>query len=187
MATLTATSEDTRVYEIAVLYPFPFTQKEEQTLLKEVEGIFAEAGGTQVAKDAWGRRGLAYKIGGYDEGNFVIYYYEFDPEKLKEMDQALRIVPGVLRHIIVKPPKGYQIVKFSEEYERWLNERETVHEKREREEEEKIRQRVADRAKRQVKKAEEMKKKEVVEKKKPMEEAELDEQLEKLISEDLEL
>jgi len=185
MPTLTETSEDTRVYEIAVLYPFPYTQKEEQTLLKEVEGIFAEAGGIQVTKDAWGRRGLAYKIGGYDEGNFVIYYYEFDPEKLKEMDQALRIVPGVLRHLIIKPPKGYQIVKYSEEYERWMKERETVHEKREREEEEDIKRQVADRAKRQAKKAE--KKPKTDEAKKPMESGEIDKQLEKLISDDLDL
>ena len=181
MPTLIPSSEDVRIYECAVLYPYPFNQKEEQDLLKEVEGYFDEVGAKQIAKDAWGRRGLAYPIEGFSEGSFVIYYYEIDPLKVKEVDQALRIQKNVLRHMFVKPPKHYQIVKFGEAYEKWLKERETVGEVRAREKEEKVKEQVAKKAKRQAKISTEKKKPEA---QKPVEEGVITEQIDKLISDD---
>src|SRR5262245_49834306 len=120
MPTLTASSEDVRIYECAVLYPYPLTQKQEQDLLKEVEGYFEEAGAKLVAKDPWSQRGLAYGVKGFSEGCFVIYYYEMDPLKVKEVDHSLKINKNVLRHLFVKPPKNYQILKYSELYQTWL-------------------------------------------------------------------
>ena len=113
MAVLTASSEDTRVYELCILYGYPTPQKEEAELLKQVEALFDEAGAKIIEKDSWGKRGLAYTIGGFDQGVYVVYYLDMDPSKLKEMDSAIRIVPGLLRHIIVKPPKDYELLKFS--------------------------------------------------------------------------
>lgn len=184
MPTIDTTSEDTRIYELCVLYPFPVTQKEEQEILKEVEAIVTEAGGQQVAVDKWGRRGLAYKIGGYEEGNYIIYHYEIDPSKIDEIDNALRITKGILRHMIVKPPKGYEIEKYSEKYEEWLKTRADEEVNKEKEREEAIAKKVAERAKRQVKKAETEKKE--VEKAAPktVKKEELQEELEKLISDD---
>jgi len=183
MPTLTASSEDVRVYEVAVLYPSVLHQKEEQQTLKEVETLFAEAGAKLMEKDAWSRRGLAYSIRGHKEGNFVMYYFEMDPAKLKEVDEALRIIPHILRHLIVKPPKGYQVIKFSAEYDQWLKTRETDAQKKDREKEEALQRQVADKAKRQARRATE-KKKEIVEESSPIEEDKLTEELEKLISDD---
>lgn len=140
-----------RIYEIAVLLPYPMGQKEQQQAVKEIENIFKEAGAREVSKDVWGQRGLAYPINGSSEGNFIIYHQEIDPSKVREIDTALRIVPGVLRHIVVTPPKGYRIVKYSESYEVWLKERESASEKTKREREEEIQKSIADKAKRQVK------------------------------------
>ena len=184
MPTLTPSSEDVRVYEVTVLYPYPLNQKEENDLLKEVDQAFAEVGATLIESDKWGRRGLAYNIKGYDEGNFIVYYYEMDPTKLQELDEALHIMSGVLRHMIVKPPKGYQVVKFSESYNTWLKERETESDKKEREKEEKIKKQVAERAKRQVKRAGEKKMEAKKEEVAPVEEGQISEQLDKIISDD---
>ncbi|PIR49519.1 30S ribosomal protein S6 [Candidatus Peregrinibacteria bacterium CG10_big_fil_rev_8_21_14_0_10_54_7] len=183
MPLLAPSSEDTRVYEITVLYPASISQKEEQQVLKEIEELLKEADAKLMEKDTWGKRGLAYNIGGHSEGNYAVFYYDMDPGKLKEVDEALRIIPNVLRHLIVKPPKGYQVVKFSEEYERWLKTRETDAEKKRREKEEALQKRVADKAKRQVKRATEQKK-DIVEKITPIEEEKLTQELEKIISDD---
>lgn len=183
MPTLTPSSEDVRIYEVAVLYPHPMNQKEEQQVLKDVEQIFKEAGAKEIEKDAWGSRGLAYKIGGYDQGSFVIYYYEMDPSKLKEVNVALHIVPNLLRHLVVKPPKNYQVRKYSEQYKTWLKERETEDDKRSRETEEALKKKVADRAKRQAKRAEEQKK-ETETSAAPVEKEKLSKELDKIISDD---
>lgn len=183
MPTLTPSSEDTRIYECCVLYPTTLSQKDEQQVVKDVEGFFSEVGAKLVEKDVWGRRGLAYPIKGLMEGKFIVYYFEMDPLKVKEVDQALRIHKSVMRHMFVKPPKKYQVLKYSAVYEEWLRTRETVDQKQEREREEKLNEQVARKAKLQAKK--------VVEKKKPsmdakpaMQDDVLTEKLEKLISDD---
>lgn len=155
MADLKASSEDVRIYEFCVLYPFPLNQKEEQEILKSVEELFAEANAKTIMKDVWGRRGLAYPIKGYREGSFVIYYLEMEPAKLKEIDNQLKIMKNVLRHLIVKPPKKYKIVPMSGRYEEWKQETKAEGERKAAEKEEKLKKQVLDKAKRQTKKADE--------------------------------
>jgi ribosomal protein S6 len=105
-----------------------------------------------------------------------------DPLKVKEVDVQLKIAKNVLRHLCVKPPKNYQVVKYSELFETWLKERENVDEKKTRERQAKLEETVARKAKRQVKLSDE-KKKET----KPavaMNEEALTQKLDKLISDD---
>jgi ATPase subunit of ABC transporter with duplicated ATPase domains len=133
-----------------------------------------------IAKDAWGQRGLAYPIRKNREGNFVIYYYELSPAKVKEIDRQLRILPNVLRHLVVKPPKHYEIVRYAERYEQWLKERSAAEETRQKEEERRLQKKVAERAKIQAKRVE-TKKKEITS---TLEESDLTQKLEELISDD---
>jgi small subunit ribosomal protein S6 len=185
MPTLTPSSEDVRMYETTLLYPYPIGQKEEKLLLDEVAKVFEEAGATLVESDSWGRRGLAYTINGYNEGNFIVFYHEMDPSKVREVEEALGILSGVLRHIMVKPPKGYEVIKFSESYNTWLAARESQSDIREREKEENIKKKVVERAKRQAKRVQEKKdevKKDVATPK--LEGDKLTEQLDKIISDD---
>ncbi|MBM3230705.1 30S ribosomal protein S6 [Candidatus Peregrinibacteria bacterium] len=183
MPTLTPVTEEGRIYEFCILYPSDLTQKEESDLIKEIESIIEEVGGKQVAKDSWGKRGLAYTIGGHTEGNFIVYHYEVDPSKVRSVETALSITPKVLRHMIVKPPKGYEVVKYSEKFEMWLKEREKQEERKVREKEEALAKKVADRAKRTVKRTE-VKKQEEKPAAQPTDKKKLSEELEKLISED---
>jgi len=173
------------VYEFCVLYPVNLSQKEEQTLLKGIEEIFTEAEGRQIAKDAWGRRGLAYPIKKQIEGNFIVFYYEMNPQKLREVDRQLRILPNVLRHLMVKPPKDYQMVKYSEAFEQWQKDKVTAVETKRKDEETKLQRKVVEKAKRDAKRTEvkktEVKKKEAAS---TLEEADLSKKLDELISDD---
>jgi small subunit ribosomal protein S6 len=181
MTPYTLKDEDARLYEFCVLYPYPMTQKEEATLLKEIDGIFAEAGAIMVSKDAWGRRGLAYPIGGYNEGTYIIYYVEMDPAKVTEVDQALKITKGLLRHLVVKPPKNYEIVSYAKRYEEWLEHRHVEEQERENEKAKKLEERVVEKAKRDAKRSDVVRKK-PVEKKAAA--GDVDQQLDKILSSD---
>ncbi|HLD63545.1 MAG TPA: 30S ribosomal protein S6 [Candidatus Peribacteraceae bacterium] len=141
-ATLVAPDEmdiasEPRLYEFCVLFPHPLAQNELQAAEKGVEGIITETGGKLVLKDSWGRRGLSYKIGDSMEAFIVIYYYELDPDKIRQINEEIRISPNVVRHLVVKPPKGYQVVSTASRFDEWLKEKESRQEiaKHEREEE----------------------------------------------------
>lgn len=183
MSTYTPSSEDARLYECCILYPYPLSQKEENGLLKEIEAMFSEAGGKLIEKDPWGRRGLAYPIKGAKEGSYIVYYYELDPTKITELEQQLTIHKLVLRHLFVKPPKGYQIVKFGPKYDQWMKERTTVEERRSREREDKLKEKVAEKAKRQAKRADDAKKTNKAPRAK-VSDAALTEKLDELLSDD---
>ena len=172
-------SEDVRVYETAILYPSPINQKEENELLKAIDELFAEAKATLVLKDAWGDRGLAYKIGGFDEANVLVMYHEIDPSKIKELDRQLSILKGVLRHLIVKPVKNYDIAPMAGRLDQWKEQVRMDRETRLREKEEKKLKQVVDKVKRAPAKP----KKAVEDKPAPTETVE--QGVDKLISDDL--
>ncbi len=179
MPTLVPSSEDVRVYEFAVMIRPDLDQKAESTLLSEVEALFTEGKGKLLFKDPWSKRGLAYKIEGFSEAKFVIYYYELPPASVREIDHQLRLLKGVLRHMMVIPPKGYEAVSHESIYQDWMKNRETIADVRARKKEEKTKQTVVDQAKRASKRLE-TKAKEVP--KKALEMQDLDSQLDKLIS-----
>jgi small subunit ribosomal protein S6 len=158
MPTLIPTSEDVRIYEIAVMYPASLDQKTESALLKSIDTLFAEAKATTIFKDPWSKRGLAYPIEGHTEAKYVIYYLEMDPKNVRELDEQLRLERGVLRHLIVLPPKGYEAVSYESRYQDWLKNRVTIEEMRRQKKEDKVKEQVAGNAKRAVKKSEEKKK-----------------------------
>ena len=178
MAELKASSEDTRIYELCILYPFPLNQKEEQEIVKGVEEILSEAEAKVLLKDAWGRRGLAYPIGGYREGSFVIYYLDMDPSKVKEINEQLKILKGVLRHLVVKPPKHYKIAPMAGRLDEWKQQARVEGEKKAAEKEEKLKKQVLEKAKRSTKKAEPKKEDKAAPK------ADIGKKLDQLISDD---
>jgi small subunit ribosomal protein S6 len=181
MPTLIPSSEDVRIYEVAVMLQPDLDQKAEAAVLAEVDAHFAEAGAKLLFKDVWTKRGLAYKIGGFTEAKFVIFYHEMDPSKLRELDKQLRLTKGVLRHLMVIPPKGYEAVSFEDKYQDWLKNRVTVADIKQRKREEKLKAAVTEQAKRVSKRMEAKKPKEEA---KPLEMGQLTEKLDKLISDD---
>jgi len=178
MPTLTPSSEDVRVYEVAIMYQSDLDQKAESDLLKETAALFDEAKGRILFQDPWSKRGLAYKIRGFTEAKFVISYLEVPPENIRELDRLLRLQKGILRHLIVIPPAGYEAVSFEDRYQTWLKTRETAAETQMHKKEERLRQTVAEHAKRTTKRMESKKQAPV----EPLKAKELDEQIEKLIS-----
>jgi ribosomal protein S6 len=146
MTTDATDAQDLRTYEIAFLYPTNISQKEESTLLKEVDAILEEAGAKLIDQETWKDVGLAYPIKKHERGRMAIRYYEMSPDQLKQVDTSLRIVPNLLRHMIVKPEDGDEIVKYADRYEEWKNWQREQGERSAQEEEEQLRKKIVTKA-----------------------------------------
>jgi len=181
MPTLTPSSDEVRIYEIAVMYAADLDPKSESTLTKELEENFSEAGAKILFRDAWSKRGLAYPIGGHREAKYIITYVELDPGKIRELDREIKLQKNILRHLIVIPPKGYEARNFEELYQAWLKSRVSIEDIRKKKQEEKVKETVVASAKRAVKRMGVAKKKEEP---KEVEMEKLSEKLEELISDD---
>lgn len=139
-------AREMHLYECAVLYALHLSQTEEQDLKNNIETLFTEMGGEVVAFDVWGRRGLAYPIGGMREGNFVVYHYNLKPAHVREVDRQIRILPGVLRHLLIKLPEGHTVIRYSQLFETWQEDRKNRDAQEFIKKEEKLKKRVIERA-----------------------------------------
>lgn len=75
-------------------------ENEAEALIENVKGII-ENGGNIIHTDVWGKRRLAYPIRKRSEGYYVVYVFECEPNFVAELNQSLRVIEAILRHMIV--------------------------------------------------------------------------------------
>jgi len=83
---------------------------EEETrknLISEMNKIFTDRGATELKVNEWGSRKLAYEIEDFKEGYYVDLEFNLETaEALAEFNRVANIKEAILRHIVVKLPKG---------------------------------------------------------------------------------
>lgn len=142
--------EEARLYELTLLFPASLPQKEEQEFFGSITALLEETGGKIAERDLWSARGLAYSIRGHREGKFLVLHCSLSPSRLREIDRQLRIMKGVLRHLVLAVRGAGPMVKFSERYDHWLKEEETKEQTQKAVREEHVRRQFAERARRQA-------------------------------------
>ena len=89
-------------YEVAVLF-HPDLEMDIDKAYAKVEKIIADNGGKVLAKDAWGKRKLAYPIAKQESAIYVFYMIDLPAEATAKVEAALNITSEVIRYLIVKP------------------------------------------------------------------------------------
>ena len=79
------------------------TESDVSTTVERVDSHIVDQGGTISDHESWGLRRLAYPIGGFNEGNYVMARFEADTSAIQELNRALEASTDVLRHLIIKP------------------------------------------------------------------------------------
>lgn len=101
-------------YETMVIVNPDLGEEETQKELERVKGLIKELGGKVTHEDVWGMRDLAYTIKHQDRGFYVVLNFNLDPSKLKEFDADMRLDAKLLRFILIKTPKNYEILEFKD-------------------------------------------------------------------------
>lgn len=52
--------------------------------------------------ERWGKKKLAYPVGHFLEGNYVLAKFKMNPARCKELEGNLRISEEILRHLLVR-------------------------------------------------------------------------------------
>jgi len=98
-----------RSYEIAVVL-HPDLEIDIDSATNKIERLIKEAQGKINKKDNWGKRKLAYKIKGQEWGIYVFYQVSLEPDKLAQIESALRISEEVMRFLIVSLEKAKKFI-----------------------------------------------------------------------------
>jgi len=105
----TATAE--RQYELVYIVPPETTEQQVTELHEQLEGIVSRLHGKIDKTENWGRKKLAYDIGHYKEGVYVLEVINGSGEVMKEIDRRLRVIDLVIRHMIVRVDEERSVVE----------------------------------------------------------------------------
>jgi small subunit ribosomal protein S6 len=99
-----------RQYELIYILPPDSTEQQAAELHTAIEAVVARLAGQIERTENWGRRRLAYEIGHFKEGVYVLEVINGGGELMKELDRRLRVMDLVIRHMVVRVDEEKKVV-----------------------------------------------------------------------------
>lgn len=93
-----------RDYEILYIVRADLDDDKVQDIIKRVNTLIEKAGGSVERTNIWGKRKLAYEVKHQKEGSYVLQDFQIGPDRVPELEGALKITEEVLRHLVVRKP-----------------------------------------------------------------------------------
>ena len=100
-----------RQYELVYILPPETTEQQAGELHEQIAAIVSRMNGTIEKTENWGRRKLAYEIGHFKEGVYVLEVINGSGELMKEVDRRLKVIDEVVRHLIVRVDEEKKVVE----------------------------------------------------------------------------
>lgn len=94
-----------REYEVLYIVRADLDDDKVQDAVRRVNTLIERSGGTPERTNLWGKRKLAYEVKHQKDGAYVLQDFQLDPERVPELESALKITEEVLRHLVVRKPE----------------------------------------------------------------------------------
>ena len=91
-----------RTYEIIFIIKPDVSEEDADRFISQMEGIVTSSGGTIRKLDKMGIRHLAYTIGRYRDGRYVMFTVDCDVATVKEFERRLRVAEPVIKFLSVR-------------------------------------------------------------------------------------
>jgi len=102
-----------RQYELVYITPAETTEEVLADLHTQVAAVVDRFGGNIERTENWGRRRLAYEIGGQREGVYVLEVINGPGALTAELDRRLRVIDTVVRHMVVRVDEDIAVAERS--------------------------------------------------------------------------
>jgi small subunit ribosomal protein S6 len=99
-----------RQYELVYILPPETTEDQATELHGQIEQIVTRMHGQVEKTENWGRRKLAYEIGPYKEGVYVLEVINGSGDLMKELDRRLKVMDQVVRHMVVRVDEEKKVI-----------------------------------------------------------------------------
>jgi small subunit ribosomal protein S6 len=91
-----------RDYELMVVLDPNLDETAIEALNTRIQAMVTQRGGTVESVDTWGRKRLAYPIGRFRDGFYVLNRVQLPPNAAVEIERALKLTESVIRHLLVR-------------------------------------------------------------------------------------
>jgi small subunit ribosomal protein S6 len=99
-----------RQYELVYILPPDSTEQQAGDLHEQIAAVVTRMNAQIEKTENWGRRRLAYEIGHFKEGVYVLEVINGTGELMKELDRRLKVMDLVVRHMIVRVDEEKKVV-----------------------------------------------------------------------------
>jgi small subunit ribosomal protein S6 len=89
-----------RKYEAFYIVKPDLNDAEVQKIADRFKAVVEAQGGQVESARKWDKRKLAYEVGGYKEGNYVLMLFDAGAKAPAELNRQMRISEDVIRHRI---------------------------------------------------------------------------------------
>ncbi|MHB8509324.1 MAG: 30S ribosomal protein S6 [Candidatus Dormibacteria bacterium] len=93
-------------YELMFIVKPELDEEQVTAATDRVHQMVVSNGGAVTKTAAWGKRRLAYQVGPYKEGYYVVSNFDVEPDRIAELERVLKISDSVFRHLLVKRDKS---------------------------------------------------------------------------------
>jgi len=91
-----------RVYEELFIVRPDAPDEDVDHLVEQMQSFLTGAGATIDKVDKWGKRKLAYRIGKFREGSYILIQFSAKAETVKEVERRLRVNDFVIKFLTVR-------------------------------------------------------------------------------------
>ena len=91
-----------RDYELMVVLDPNLDEAAIEAMSARIQGLVTQRGGTVDNVDTWGRKRLAYPIGRFRDGFYILNRVQLPPTAATEIERALKLTESVIRHLLVR-------------------------------------------------------------------------------------
>lgn len=91
-----------RAYEDLFIARPDAPEEEIDAFVDQMKQVITSGGGTVEKADKWGVRRLAYRIGKFDEGFYVLLQYMAGPDVVRELERRFRVSDLVVKFLTVR-------------------------------------------------------------------------------------
>jgi small subunit ribosomal protein S6 len=91
-----------REYELMVVLDPNLDDTAVEALNARISSLVTQRGGTIDNVDNWGRKRLAYPVGRYRDGVYVLTRMHLPPNAAVDIERALKLTETVIRHLLVR-------------------------------------------------------------------------------------
>jgi small subunit ribosomal protein S6 len=92
-------------YELMFIVKPELDEEQVTAATDRVHQLVVANGGNVTKTAAWGKRRLAYQVGPFKEGYYVVSNFTVDADKIAELERVLKISDTVFRHLLVRREK----------------------------------------------------------------------------------
>ena len=91
-----------RDYELMVVLDPNLDEAAIDAVNTRIQNLIKQRGGTVDSVEPWGRKRLAYPVGRYRDGVYVLTRMQLPPNAAVEIERALKLTESVIRHLLVR-------------------------------------------------------------------------------------